>query len=99
MSNLQVAETIIKQMGGAGRLQLMIGASLFAGDEKSVQFSFKGCRKANKCRVTLQPDDLYTLELFKFDGLDAPRVYHTDGLFWDMLKPVFEQETGLYLSL
>ena len=97
---MQVAETIIRQMGGFGKLTAMIGASDFAADETSVQFSFKGCRKANKCRVTLLADDTYRCELFRFDrSFNMHTVYSQDGLYWDMLKPVFESETGLYLSL
>ena len=97
---MKVADTIIQQMGGVVRLKVFIGASNFAGDENSVQFSFKGCRKANKCRVTLLADDTYRMELFRFDrSFEMHTVYTADGLYWDMLRPVFEGETGLYLSL
>lgn len=101
MSDLTVANTIIEQMGGAGKLMAMIGAKYFVGDETSVQFSFKGCRKANKCRVTLLPNDLYRMEILKVNKrtYDLEYLYKEEGLYWDMLKPEFEKETGLYLSL
>ena len=101
MSDLTVANIIIEQMGGAGKLTAMIGATYFAGDDTSVQFSFKGCRKANKCRVTLLPNDLYKMELLKVNKrtYDLEYLYQEEGLYWDMLKPEFEKETGLYLSL
>ena len=101
MNNLNVATTIINQMGGAGRLSAMVGASNFVGDTDSVMFSFKGCRKANKCRVTLLSSDTYKFELYKYSRktFDCPVVYEADGIYWDMLKPVFERWTGLRLSL
>lgn len=97
----QIAQTIIQQMGGMGRLVAMIGARDFVAIDQGLQFGFKGCRKANKCQITLTHDDTYTLALFKFNNRtwDCPEVFRIDGAYWDMLKPVFEQETGLYLSL
>lgn len=101
MANLATAETIIKQMGGTRILSAMIGARNFAGDETSIQFSFKGSRKVNKCRIILDASDTYTLELWKINKrtFEMTKVYELDGLYHDMLTPVFEQETGLYLSL
>ena len=99
-SDLQVAQTIIAQMGGTRRLSLMVGASLFAGDDSSVMFSFKGSRKMNKCRVTLDASDTYTVEFFKFSPskLTCPVVEEISGVHCDMLVDIFESRTGLYLS-
>lgn len=107
MTNQEIAQTIIEQMGGLGKIRAMVSASQFVcigsdGDHgPGVQFSFKGCRKANKCRVTLNGDDTYRFELYKFNRktFDCPQVFEIDGAYWDMLKPVFEEETGLRLSL
>ena len=101
MADLTVATTIINQMGGFGKLRAMVGANGFVGDSNSVQFSFKGSRKFNKCRIILNANDTYTFELWKYNKrtLDMKKVYEIDNLYWDMLKPVFESETGLYLSL
>jgi hypothetical protein len=102
MADLTVATTIIEQMGGTRRLQAMVGAHDFLGDDKSAQFGFKGCRKANKCRVVYDyGSDLYTFELWHFNKrtFDFKKVFELDGVYWDMLKSLFEEETGLYLSL
>ena len=101
MASMAVATTIIKQMGGTVRLGLMIGAHDFVGDCESVQFGFKGSRKANKCRIILEPTDTYRLELWKYSKrtFQAELASEFDGLYWDALKPTFESETGLYLSL
>ena len=100
-SDLQVAQTIIAQMGGTRRLSLMVGASLFAGDDTSAMFSFKGSRKMNKCRVTLDASDTYTVEFFKFSPSKlniAPVVEEISGVYAEMLVDIFESRTGLYLS-
>lgn len=101
MSNLTVAETIIQQMGGLGKLRAMAGAHTFAADEKSIQFKFQGSRKANICRVELLPSDTYKFQLWKYNRrtFDSIRVYELNGVHWDALIDLFESETGLHLSL
>jgi len=101
MSDLTVATEIINQMGGFGKLQAMVSANTFLGDDNSVQFKFKGSRKANICKVTLLPSDTYLFQLYKFSpkNLDCSKVYELEGAYNDMLKDLFESETGLYLSL
>ena len=100
---LQIANTIIQQMGGTGRLKAMVGAHSFLATESGVMFQFKGSRKANRCRVTYLPGrDLYRLELLKYTPTrhsHCPVIYEAEDIYFDMLKPIFEQETGLYLSL
>lgn len=102
MGNSQeTAQAIIRQMGGLGRLRAMVNARDFVALGNGVQFAFSGSRKANKARITLSAGDFYTLELFKIRkrGLEVEAVYEAEGLYWDQLKPIFEAETGLYLSL
>ena len=88
--------------GPTGRLK-MVGAHNFVADHEAnyVQFSFKSCRKANKCRITLNADDTYTLTFFKFNrkSFECPQVHEVEGAYCDMLKDCFESFTGLYLSL
>ncbi len=101
MSDFEVAQTIIDQMGGLGKLRAMVGATNFLASDNSVSFQFKGCRKAKKCIVTLLPSDTYQMQLGKLDPktFDWVELYNEKGLYNDMLKPVFESQTGLYLSL
>lgn len=100
MADLAVANTIVQQIGGVRRLSLMVGASDFVGDENSVQFGFKGCRKANKCRVVLEPSDTYRVEFWKYNGrtYEMAKVSEFDDIYCDMLTALFEEQTGLYLS-
>ena len=100
-TNLEVATTICEQIGGTGKLRAMIGADNWLADSNSLMFSFKGCRKMNKCRITLDANDTYTIELFKFSPskltCDVKEVSH--GVYFDQLIPVIEKFTGLYLSM
>ena len=99
---IELAGTILNQMGGTSKLGAMIGANTFLALDNGVQFSFKGSREFNKCVVTLNESmDLYTFQLWKFNSrtYDMVMKYELEGCYCDMLKPVFERETGLYLSL
>ena len=98
---MHVAETILEQMGGIRRLRLMTGAHSFVADSNMVMFGFKGSRAANKCRVTLLPNDTYKFEVFKITkrGLSCKTVAEHDEVYFDQLMDLFEAATGLYLTL
>lgn len=100
MTDPTIAKTIIEQMGGAGKIRAMVGVKTFMVSEDGVSFQFKGSRKMNCVRITLDPSDTYTMTLYKLmpKKMELKKIGEFDGLFWDQLKPVFERETGLYLS-
>ncbi len=100
----QISQIIIEQMGGFGRLEAMIAAKNFmtTDDPVGLRFQFSGSKKANICKITLLASDTYKFELFKYTRVKyahCPVVYEVEGVYDDMLKSVFEQETGLYLTL
>lgn len=97
---MEIANTILQQMGGANRIAAMTGAQFLALDN-GVQFRFKGSRIANSCRVILDPSDTYTVEFHKITkrGLNCKVVKSLSGVYCDMLTEIFESTTGLYLSL
>jgi len=101
MTDMQVANTILAQLGGTGKLTAMIGARQFVAIENGVQFSFQGCRIANKARITLSALDLYDLELFKYQRRsgDCPRIMAECHLCADGLREAFASLTGLDLDL
>ena len=98
-----VATTIVEQMcgGRTSRLMVMIGAFNFLDHEYGVSFKFRGSKRSNHVEVTLNASDTYTMTFRKLTngGLKATTVVKASFLFWDQLKPVFENETGLRLSL
>jgi len=101
MSNRTIALEIARQMGTRNRLAAMIGANHFVAIENGLQFSFKGSRKVNKCRVILDWSDTYTLELWKIQASsgESTLVASDTQVYGDQLIPIFEGHTGLYLTL
>ena len=97
-----VAETLIQQLGGAGQLRAMLGTTLLAVDENSVTFNFRMCRRANHCRVTYVPGlDLYRMEFFLMGAryITCKVVASFDQVYADQLRGLFENTTGLRMSL
>jgi hypothetical protein len=101
MANLTVANTILSQMGGTGRLSAMIGANGYIGSEDSVAFRFKARAKngANGFRVVLDPSDTYTVEFISVRGSSRKVKDTLSEVYAEDLKRIFEDKTGLYLSL
>lgn len=95
-TNAAVANEIKRQLGGA---IFMFGARLLVYDEKSLAFSIRGSRKANKVKITLEPSDTYRVECFKIRGTDCRKVSEANMVYADSLKPVLEAHTGLAASL
>lgn len=104
----QYARTVVNQMGGWGKLRAMIGMWSASYDENEahepiLQFKFKGSRTYNFCQVTLNGNDTYTLEIGQIRKKNGVPTYvvrfQEDNVYCDMLKPMFEKVTGLYLSL
>lgn len=62
---IEIANTIINQMGGGGKLRAMIGAKEIFARDAGVQFGFKLCKKMNKCIVELTDLDLYHVKFYK----------------------------------
>ena len=99
MSDKQIALTIGNQLGGLGRLKAMTGANTFVAHEGSLSFRFKGCKHCNYCKITLDPNDTYTVEfgnIRKFTFTAKDTLSH---IYNDMLMDTFEDITGLYLTL
>lgn len=93
----KIGTTILKQMGGTGKLAAMVGAKQFVtgitdgGALGGVQF--------NKVQILLMPDDTYTMVFWFTRGGSSKKIKSVSGVYADKLKSVFESTTGLYLSL
>ena len=96
-----VHRIIIKQLGGERRLWAMVSAKFFVATHYGLTFQFGGSRKANKCRITLDPDDLYTVEFWKVNArkATAEKVQEYPGTGAEELKQIFTLFTGLDLNL
>ena len=98
---MQVAQTILNQLGGINRLKLMVGANKIIYSSDMVKFYFKGSKKANLCKITLTDSDTYLIQFYKFipKNLNFNPVKEYNDVYCDQLVKIFEEETGLYLSL
>ncbi len=100
-TDLTVAKTILEQLGGR-RFIVMTGAKELIGDTNSLTFRINGRyqdRRVNKIRITLDPSDDYTVEVFWQAGVSCKSVAKLDGIYCDMLQECFTSLTGLYTSL
>ncbi|MBU1171327.1 MAG: hypothetical protein KKD44_17350 [Proteobacteria bacterium] len=91
-----VAQTIYEQIGGR-RFEALAGVVCIKKKERSLEFIFMKCRKANLCRIELTPMDLYTMVFIKVKWKKAEEsvVETFEYVYWDQLEQVFEDFTGL----
>ena len=108
----EVAQTILRQMGGWRKIHGMTGAKnvlSYGAKHKSkygegmggVSFKFPrpGKGKPNYIKIILNRNDLYdvTFGFVRGTSFKVTQTYHNVGA--RQLKPIFEKETGLHLSL
>jgi len=97
------AETILQQLGG-NHFIAMTGAKNFAKkdtpEEKFITFKIgRNCHKINHVKVILdQGLDLYNMEFLRV-GKAVKVVSTHSGLFFDQLRSVFTENTGMYTRL
>jgi len=96
-TDLTVATTIAQQIGH--RAFVMMGTRHKLGGENFLSFDIHGCRDYSKVQITLQRDDTYTVEFFKFRQWEKLRHKTVDSVYADGLKQCIEYNTGLCLSL
>ena len=102
----QITQTIGAQLGGLGRVAVMIGAYGFTHDARgSLSFRFKAKsikvneKSPNYVKISLDPSDTYTVEFGRVHGFDYTVVQKDEGVYCDQLRPLIETTTGLCLSL
>lgn len=93
---IEIANTIIRQMGGGGKLRAMVGAKEIYATDAGVQFSFKLCKKMNKCVVDLNGMDAYDVKFYKIPHFNANASPAAVDRYFDRLEkaktPVVEFE-------
>lgn len=103
MNNNQIiAQNILKVIGSMSRLSVMIGAKDFVAIDNGLQFGLKRASKGiNKIIIKLNSLDLYDIELGNYSSrkLEYKTKKVINGVYFDQLKAILEEETGLYFSL
>ena len=97
----KIADTILAQIGGPGRVDAMLGVKYFVASERGVSFRFKAraTNKANHIEIVLDSNDTYTVKFGRIRGFDFKEIDIVDMVYMDSLKTVIEHRTGLRLSL
>lgn len=96
-----IARTIYDQMGGR-TFAMLTGSKQFVSTANGLHFKVgRNAKGITHVRITLKGDDTYHVEFCKWNGrtLQMRTVHESEGVYWDMLKDVFETHTGLYVTL
>jgi hypothetical protein len=101
-TDLNIANTIYAQLGGS-KFAAMTGAKKFIGRCDGLDFSIPSAKSINYVKITLQWDDLYTVEYASFrsykNDLRYKIVAKSENIYYDDLQKDFTEKTGLYTSL
>lgn len=95
----EVGLTILDQLGGTDKLHAMVGTHCITLLDNGVRFKFKGSRIANCCEIILNGLDLYDVTFYRIRGTDCVTTSEEQDIYCDMLIDLFEENTGLYLTL
>lgn len=97
---MSIAQTILKQLGGAGIIAAFTGAKHFITYEDGVSFRFpnRASGKPNFVKITLNGLDLYDVEFKRIYGTKVTPIESVEGVYNSQLVSIFERVTGLYLS-
>jgi len=101
-ADCQIAETILSQLGGLGRLTAMLGVRRVAPMDRGlvIRFAARARRRINSITVEFCRDDTYRVEFWSIRlPADPVRVSEYSGIYADSLRELIEGETGLALSL
>lgn len=97
-----ITKTIFNQFGG-NRAMLMIGGTDVVNDlMNTINFKFKAKakNKANIFQVKYNAGtDLYDCAFFRYHDAELTTIEKLEGIDAENLKSIFENSTGLYLSL
>ena len=96
--SMNIAQTILSQMGGRRRLEAFTGAYNFAVGDGSVMFRIKN-RKVNVVKVKLNGSDLYDVTFGRISGTNYKVVEELKDVYAEDLIDLFERETGMYLRM
>ena len=96
---MDVAGTIVAQMGGFSRLRLMLGAKVMEiADGIGVKWPNKNRSRGNYFEVKLRSDDTYDFEFFSVQG-GKKSVKKYERVYADDLIRIFQDQTGWVLRL
>lgn len=97
-TDTRIAETILSQIGGMGRVKMMTGGYNFVALKNGVSFRIKN-RGANFIKITLNSRDLYDVEIGRIFSGNYKVVKTFEDVYFDQLYEVLYEGTGMYFKL
>lgn len=94
---MTIAQTILNQLGG-NKFLVMTGAKTLVSHEHGLSFRLPANfakNKINCVKITLDSNDLYTVEFIYIRGINMTAVAVHDDIYADMLQELFTSVTGL----
>lgn len=103
IERLQIANTILKQLGGR-KFEIMTGASKFVALDSGLRFRLPGAggftkSGINLVTITLNSLDTYDVSFERLRGTKITPISKSDGVYCDTLRDIFTDATGLSTSL
>jgi len=96
--DIEIAKTILMQLGGSNRLQMFTGAYNFVAVPYGVSFRIKN-RSVNYVKIVLNGMDTYDIEFGRISGVNYKIVKELSGIYNDKLVEIFTRYTGMVLRL
>jgi len=100
--NTDVANTIAAQMGGIGKIRMMLGAKQVMAIDNglAIKWPNKDSSKGNYVEIKLDPSDTYNMEFFWVRGTAGKKSLKKFTMVYaEDLKRIFRDWTGWALSL
>lgn len=96
---MEIAKTILSQLGGY-RFIAMTGSKDFLAGDNSLTFRVgRNSAGINGVRIELTPSDTYTMEFIKLTKAERKVVARVEDVYCDQLQDMFLEHTGLYTRL
>jgi hypothetical protein len=97
--NMEVAKTILQQLGG-NKFRAMTGAKNFVAIDDGISFKISKAKNGINCiQIKLNGRDLYDVSYMRIHGTKVTTISNDSDASFDMLQTLFTQATGLYTYL
>ena len=101
----EVGKIIFEQFGGGRAMAMIGGRAMLLNTEDyglgglGVKWPNRQRSKGNYVEIILRPDDTYDMTFYNLTTRAKKPVKTYEGIYADQLRPLFEKQTGWYLSL
>ena len=92
-----ISRIILNQIGHGALF--MLGAKDHILEDNGTSFRVRGSKIANHVKVTLQPNDTYTVEFRKIHGYKCTLIKSFSDIYCDQITAIIGRTLGLATSL